>query len=193
MAVSECTKMRWWRWRRNPLKRRSDVIEAWVVLCAWLFALIGGLFAGLAAADAVVGSAERIRSESRRVTAVLVRDAEEPGPARVTTDHLVWATVRWTDPDGTPHSDEARVPPKTKAGSKVQVWTDRHGAVANEPLSGAETTLHAVSGGLLAGSGAAGLVLGAGWVVRLAMERRRLAQWDAEWARLDTPPRWKTG
>ena len=90
MAVSECTKVRCWRWRRNPLKRRSDVVEAWVVLCAWLFALIGGLFAGLAAADAVVGSAERIRSESRRVTAVLVRDAEEPGPARVTTDHKPW-------------------------------------------------------------------------------------------------------
>ncbi|KUL75376.1 MULTISPECIES: hypothetical protein [unclassified Streptomyces] len=193
MAASECTKVRLWRWRRNPLKRRSDVVEAWVVLCAWLLAVLGGVFAGLWAADAVVGSAERVRAETRQVTAVLVRDAEEPGPARVTADHLVWAPVRWTDPDGRTRTDEARVPPKAKAGGKVDVWTDRQGRVVNEPLSGAETTLHAVSGGLLAGGGAAGLVLGAGWVVRLVMERRRLEEWAAEWERLDTPWGWKTG
>ncbi|MGV9646241.1 Rv1733c family protein [Streptomyces sp. NPDC003514] len=193
MAASESTKVRLWRWRSNPLKRRSDVIEAWVVLCAWLLAVLGGVFAGFAAADAVVGSAERVRAETRRVTAVLVRDAEEPGPARVSTDHLVWAPVRWSDPDGTTRTDEARVPPKAKAGGKVQVWTDRHGRVVNEPLSVAETTLHAVSGGLLAGAGAAGVVLGAGWVVRLMMDRRRLEQWAAEWERLDTHRGWKTG
>ncbi|MFE5186198.1 hypothetical protein [Streptomyces sp. NPDC056628] len=193
MAATECTKVRLWRWRRNPLKRRSDVIEAWVVLGVWLLAVLGGVFAGLAAADAVVGSAGRVRAETRQVTAVLVRDAEDPAAGRVTGDHLVWTKVRWTEPDGTIRTDEARVPPKAKAGGQVQVWTDRHGTVVNEPLSGAETTLHAVTGGLLAGAGAAGLVLGAGWVVRLVMERRRLEQWAAEWERLDTPWGWKTG
>lgn len=80
MAVSECTKVRLWRWRRNPLRRRSDVIEAWVVLCGWLLALVGAVFGGLVAADAVVRSAEHQRAQSHKVTAVLVKDAEDPGP-----------------------------------------------------------------------------------------------------------------
>jgi hypothetical protein len=185
--------VRLWRWRRNPLRRRCDVIEAWVVLCGWLFALAGAVFGGLVAADAVVRSAEQQRAESQQVTAVLVKDAEEPGPARVTTDHLVWATVRWTDSDGSVRTDEARVPPKTKAGGKVEVWTDRHGVLPKEPLSETEIMMHSIAGGVLAGTGAAGLVLGSAWVVRLGLERRRMEQWAAEWERLDTPWGWKTG
>lgn len=193
MAASECKRVRLWRWRRSPLRRRSDVVEAWVVLCGWVFALAGALFAGLAAADAVVHSAQQQRAESRKVTAVLVKDAEDPGPSRVTTDHLVWATVRWTEPDGSTRTDEARVPPKAQAGSKVEVWTDRNGAIANEPLSESELVLHSIAGGVLAGAAGAGLVLGSTWVVRLGLERRRLDEWAAEWERMDTPWGWKTG
>ncbi|WP_328878525.1 Rv1733c family protein [Streptomyces sp. NBC_00299] len=193
MAASGCSTVRLWRWRRSPLRRRSDVIEAWVVLCGWVFALVAALFAGIAAADAVVASAEQQRAESRRVTAVLVMDAEDPGASRVTTDHLVWTTVRWTDTDGTTHTDEARVPPKMHAGSKVEVWTDRNGVIANEPLSESEMQLHSVAGGILAGAASAGIVLGSAWVVRLGLERRRLDEWGAEWERLDTPWGRKTG
>ncbi|MGC9543423.1 Rv1733c family protein [Streptomyces sp. UG1] len=193
MAASQCAKVRLWRWRRNPLRRRSDVIEAWVVLCGWLLALVGAVFGGLTAADAVVRSAEQQRAESHQVTAVLVKDAEDPGPTRVATDHLVWATVRWTDQDGAVRTDEARVPPKTKAGGKVEVWADRNGILPKAPLSEAEILMHSVAGGILAGAATASLALGSAWVVRLALERRRLEQWAAEWERLDTPWGWKMG
>ncbi|MFH0516124.1 hypothetical protein ACHBTE_02965 [Streptomyces sp. M41] len=193
MAATQCTRVRLWRWRRSPLRRRSDVIEGWVVLCGWLLALVGAVFGGMLAADAVVASAEQQRAESRRVTAVLVKDAEDPGASRVATDHMVWATVRWTDADGRTRTDEARVSPKTQAGSKVDVWTDRRGAIVNEPLSEAEIRLHSIAGGVLAAAGAAGVVLGCTWTVRLGMERRRLEQWAAEWERMDTPWGWKTG
>ncbi len=36
-----------WGWRRSPLRRRVDVVEAWGVLSAWVFAVAGGLLAGL--------------------------------------------------------------------------------------------------------------------------------------------------
>ncbi|NUP19774.1 MAG: hypothetical protein HOZ81_27585 [Streptomyces sp.] len=193
MAASECPRVRLWRWRRSPLRRRSDLVEAWVVLAGWLFALVGALFAGLAAADAVTHSAKEQRAASHKVTAVLVKDAGDPGASRVTTDHLVWGTVRWTDPDGTTHTDDARVPPKTHAGSKVVVWADRHGAVVNEPLTETEILLHAVAGGILAAGAAGGVVLGCTWVVRLGLERRRMDEWAAEWEQMDTPWGWKTG
>ncbi|MFI6013513.1 hypothetical protein ACIBAG_32725 [Streptomyces sp. NPDC051243] len=193
MAASECPRVRLWRWRRSPLRRRSDLVEAWVVLCAWVFALVGALFAGLVAADAVTRSAQDMRARSQQVTAVLVKDTEDPGASRVTTDHLVWGTVRWTDPDGTSRTDEARVPPNVKAGSKVEVWTDRNGAVVNEPLSETEILMHSIAGGVLAAGATGGLVLGCSWMVRLGLERRRLEQWAAEWERMDTPWGWKTG
>lgn len=193
MAASERPKVRLWRWRRSPLRRRSDLVEAWVVLCAWVFALVAAVFAGVVAADSVTHSAEELRAQSRKVTAVLVKDTEAPGTSQVTTDHLVWGTVRWTDPDGTIRTDEARVPPRTHAGSKVEVWADRNGVVVNEPLSETEILLHSIAGGVLAAGAAGGVVLGCSWTVRLGLERRRLEQWAAEWERLDTPWGWKTG
>ncbi|EGX56492.1 hypothetical protein SZN_27596 [Streptomyces zinciresistens K42] len=193
MAVPECRNVRLWRWRRSPLRRRSDVVEAWLVLCGWLLAVVGAVFAGLAASAAVAGSAQQQRAESRRVTAVLVKDARDAGAARVSTDNLVWAAVRWTGPDGTRHTGDARVSPDTRAGARVTVWTDRRGIIVSEPLSGAEILLHSVSGGILAGGSAAGVVLGATWAARQGLERRRLAQWAAEWERVDTPWGWKTG
>ncbi|MFE9765288.1 hypothetical protein ACFYPC_12290 [Streptomyces sp. NPDC005808] len=193
MAGSRCARVRLWRWRRNPLKRPSDVIEAWVVLAGWVLILVGSLIAGLVAAAAVERSAERQRAESREVPAVLVEDAEDRLPSRVGTDHRVWATVRWTSTDGSTHTDEARVTPRSRAGTTVTVWTDGNGQITAAPLTEGETQLHATWGGVLAGAGTGGLVWGAVWMVRLGLERHRMALWAAEWERIST--RWgrKTG
>ncbi|MCT9075929.1 hypothetical protein [Streptomyces fulvoviolaceus] len=185
--------MRLWRWRSNPLRRRSDLVEAWIVLAGWVFALVGGLLVGLATADAVEAAAERQRAQVHEVSAVRVEDDKDRVPARATTDYRMWATVRWTEPDGSTYTDEARVPSGTRAGSTVTVWADANGHITAEPLTDGETRLHAVAGGVLAAVGAGGAVLGAGWVVRLRLEQRRLAQWAAEWERIDTRRGWRTG
>ncbi|MGN5377661.1 hypothetical protein ACQ4WX_07880 [Streptomyces lasalocidi] len=39
------TPVRLWRWRSNPLRRHSDVIEAWIILATWVFALLCGAVA----------------------------------------------------------------------------------------------------------------------------------------------------
>ncbi|MFD5161965.1 hypothetical protein ACFWMJ_28460 [Streptomyces hawaiiensis] len=193
MEASERMTVRWWRWRRNTLKRRVDVVEAWVVLAGWVLALLGGLVAGLAAAGSVERAVERQRAESRRVTAVLVEEAPGPSPARAASDHRVWGKVRWTAPDGSTHREEARVAPSAPAGSTVSLWVNRSGDITTPPVSGGEAWLHMAMGGALAGVFAGGAVLGATWVTRLALDRRRMAQWDAEWERIDTRRGWKTG
>ncbi|MEU6380761.1 hypothetical protein [Streptomyces sp. NPDC046909] len=190
MAVA---RTRWWRWRRNPLRRGSDLVEAWVVLSAWVFALVGGVIAGVVAAHAIETTAERQRAGVSAVSAVLVEDAESDGPARVVADHRVWATVRWTTPDGRTHTEQARVPVGSRANSAVTVWTDDEGRITPEPLTEEESRLHGVAGGVLAAIGLGGTVLGAAWIVRLSLERRRLAEWDAEWERIDTRRGGKTG
>ncbi|OXS36673.1 Rv1733c family protein [Streptomyces sp. XY006] len=193
MTASERTTVRWWRWRRNALKRRVDVVEAWVVLAGWVCALLGGAAGGLSAAAAVDRAVERQRAESRRVSAVLVEDAPGPSPARAASDQRVWGTVRWTAPDGSAHRNEARVPPRAPAGSTIPVWVDRRGDLTTAPVSDGEAWLHTALGGTLAGSFAAGTLLGAAWLTRLCLDRHRMAAWDAEWERLDTRRGWKTG
>jgi len=194
MTGQRCARVRLWRWRRNSLKRRSDVIEAWVVLVGWVMVLVGGVIAGLVAVAAVERSVERQRAERREVVAVLVEDAADRSLARTTTtDHRVWTPVRWTAADGSTHTDEARVEPRTRAGSTVTVWTDRDGRVTAEPLTEGETRLHAVSGGALAAAGTGGLVWGAVRAARWGLARHRMEQWAAEWERIDTRWRRPTG
>ncbi|MGW3989483.1 Rv1733c family protein [Streptomyces sp. NPDC004830] len=193
MEASGRTTVRWWRWRHNPLRRRVDVVEAWVVLAGWLLALLGGLLAGLAAAAAVDRAVERQRAESHEVRAVLVRDAPGPSAARAANDNRVWGKVRWTAPDGSLHQEQARVPPRAEAGSTVPVWVNRAGDLTGPPVSGGEAWLHASMGGVLAGAFVGGTVLGTLWLTRLALDRRRSAMWDAEWERVDTRRGWKTG
>ncbi|WP_455908556.1 Rv1733c family protein [Streptomyces massasporeus] len=193
MGASLHGRVRWWRWRRNPLRRRSDIAEAWVLLASWVAALAGGLLVGPAAADAIRQSAERQRTERREVSAVLVEDADDRLPERAPSGYRVWATVRWTAPEGSAHTDEARVPSGTPAGHTVTVWVDRNSKIAAEPLTDEETRWRAISVGALIASGASGAVLAVGWVARQGLERHRMARWAAEWERMNTQRGGKTG
>lgn len=189
MAAARCGRVRLWRWRRNPLRRRSDVIEAWIILAGWLLAPVGGLVAGLTAADAIERSTDRQRVDRREVSAVLVEDAEDRVHTRAVGDPRVWATVRWTAADGSTRTDEARVSALSPAGDRVTIWIDEDGRLAAEPLTEGEVRFHAASGGVLAAAGVSGIVLGAVWVTRLYLSRWRLKQWAVEWERIDM--RWR--
>src|SRR3954469_5773316 len=68
-----------WRWRRNPLKRRADAVEAWVVLGAWALTVVAGVLAGLGVARTVEHGLARERVEWRPVVAHLTEQA--PGTA----------------------------------------------------------------------------------------------------------------
>ncbi|TLS46515.1 hypothetical protein FE633_09390 [Streptomyces montanus] len=193
MAMARRTKVRLWRWRRNPLRRRVDVVEAWVVLAAWIFAVVGGLLAGLVAANALTQSLDRQREERRPVPAVLAENAPGAVPSSVVGDERVWAKVRWKAPDGSAHTGRAKVDPETRAGSRTTVWTDRHGTLMSEPVSQAEAVLQATSAGLLAAMGGCGVVTLTAWGVRARIDRVRMRQWAVAWEQADL--RWggKTG
>ncbi|MFF8395247.1 hypothetical protein [Streptomyces sp. NPDC016172] len=183
--------VRLWRWRNNPLRRRSDRLEAWTVLLAWVLAALGGVIAGLVAAGGVDRSLAEQRAESQAVRAVLTERA--PKTPQVTTDgsggHTVWATVRWTAPDGSQHTGRAEAEPAAAAGTRVTVWTDRSGELVDTPLTPTESMFQAAGTGVLAGAGTAATVWACGRLVRMRLDRLRLAAWDAEWARVG--PQWR--
>ncbi|MFI2642367.1 hypothetical protein [Streptomyces sp. NPDC018610] len=178
--------VRLWRWRRNPLRRTSDVVEAWIVLAAWVLAVVGALATALLTAGAMQQSAQRVRQQSHAVSAVLTREPERT-TARTTGAQLVWGTVRWTDPGGAAHTDRTRVPATATPGARVTVWTNGRGALTAPPPSPADTAFQSVLGALWAGTATAGLVAGGARLARTRLDRRRFDQWAEEWARMDTP------
>ncbi|MEU5533611.1 hypothetical protein [Streptomyces sp. NPDC020362] len=163
------------------------------MLISWLLAVLGGVLAGAVTAIAVAGDLDRQRAERREAQAVVAKDAVDTRPTRKVEDQQAWAAVRWKAPDGTTHTDRARVPPGTRAGARITVWTDGHGNLTAEPLSPTDAAFHEMVVGGLVAFGTGGAVWGCGRVVCVCLTRQRLRQWDEEWERIDT--RWgrKTG
>ncbi|WP_317441908.1 hypothetical protein [Streptomyces collinus] len=177
-----------WRWRRNPLRRRADVVEAWVVLAAWLLTVVAGVLAGLAAARSVEHGLARERAAWHPTVAHVVAKAPGRAAAESADAERVWAEVRWAGADGAAHSGQARVAPGSKAGTAVTVWTDERGHLVTRPTTASEATLRATLTGGLVGLSAGAVPFVGGLVLRGRLERRRMDRWDAEWARLG--PQW---
>ncbi|CAL9661514.1 hypothetical protein SUDANB105_07034 [Streptomyces sp. enrichment culture] len=180
-----------WRWRNNPLRRLSDRVEAWLVLGVWLAAVLGGAVAGLVAADSVGHALDARRAQTRPVPAVLTEDAPRTVP--VTEDgsggDTVWARVRWTSPDGATHTGRAQVAPAAEAGTRVTVWAGPSGGTGARPPTLTESAVQAAVIGTLAGLGTAATAWLGGRLARAQLDRRRLAQWEAEWRQVG--PRWR--
>ncbi|MEU6318767.1 hypothetical protein [Streptomyces sp. NPDC047009] len=172
-----------WRWRRNPLRRRSDALEAWIVLAVWSVTVIGGVLAGLAAAHSVERGMDRERAEWRPVMALLTQDAPKSAAASAAGAERVWAKVRWTGTDGSSHAGRVRVAAGSTTGTAVTVWTDRDGSLVTEPATASQAHVRAAMVGVLVGAGVATVPFVGGRMARERLERRRMAQWDEAWAR----------
>ncbi|MEH0542162.1 hypothetical protein QA802_03445 [Streptomyces sp. B21-105] len=175
-----------WRWRRNPLKRRADMVESWALLGVWALTVLAGVLAGAATAGSVEDSLARERVEWRPLTGRLTdRAPGKPAAGGSASGDRVWAKAGWTGPDGSAHTGQVRVGPGSAAGTPVTVWTDPRGRMVTEPVSAAQARLRGSLVGGVAGLGVAALPFAGGRVLRGRLERRRVAQWDIDWARFD--------
>ena len=184
--------VRWWRLRRNPLRRRSYLVEAWLLLAVWILAVVAAAGAGVWTVLAVERHIDALRADRHSVTAVLVEDAQRIVGTADGSDNYR-ATVRWTAADGTRRTGLAHVDSSSKAGSTTQVWLDAKGRLVPTPATATQGRIEGAVLGVWAAAGAGGVVLLVGRGVCGQLERRRVDQWDAEWARIG--PQWghKTG
>lgn len=187
------TRVRGWRWRRNPLRRRSDVVEAWTALFVAVLLLVGaplaGAVAGRWAHDEARALAAVQRAERHRVHAQVMGSTPEMTPSvEGGREHSYLVNVRWTDPATGQHTTTARVPAGTQRGDVVDVWFDARGRVVGPPTGETQIWQHAVTIGVCATGGAVALVLIGNLVVRRVATGHRLGEWEREWAR--TEPEW---
>jgi hypothetical protein len=180
------TKVRLWRWRRNPLRRRSDATEAWVVLATGLAIAIAAPMTGAATAWTVQDGLDRQRQDLHSTTAVLTANA--PVVRAYMGGGTVRTAVRWTAPDGTTRTGDAEVKTGLKAGDRATAWTDHQGALTGEPASPAEAEARAGLFGAMAAGGVCAVLLTGGWVVRRRLDAQRAGEWEREWA--EVGPRW---
>ncbi|MFI6645975.1 hypothetical protein [Streptomyces sp. NPDC050504] len=174
-----------WRWRRNPLRRTGDLVEAWTVLALGVVLVLGApaaaFAAGRAAYESVSAEARAQHSERHRVRAVLAQDV----PVRALGSRK--AAVRWTDPSGQRRQATVTVSGDSR-GDTVDVWLDRKGQAVEAPLDDGDVWLYAFAAGCGGAVGAALLAVCARLCVGHVIMRHRMAAWERAWQR--TGPEW---
>ncbi|MFJ8820938.1 hypothetical protein ACIREE_04065 [Streptomyces sp. NPDC102467] len=176
--------------RGNPLRRRSDVIEAWAALLlgvlAFLVAPVAGAVSGWAAHEDARDHARAQQASRHAQRARLLDDApefiasESAGQSNLTYP----VTVRWTDRAGRTITALAPVEAGLERGDSTTVWLDSHGDVVAAPWSDGDIWSHTLAAGCLVTATTAGLAVTSRLVLRRVLDRRRLAAWEHEWSRV---------
>ncbi|MFE2261308.1 Rv1733c family protein [Streptomyces griseosporeus] len=183
-----------WRLRRNPLRRRSDLVQGWIGLALLLTASAATPAAVVLAADAAHDRATRTARQQAQTrhetTATLLENARrhpEPGSAEARGTRYP-AQVRYTDPQGRPRTATTDVPPSLPRGSTLRVWVGTDGQLTDPPLTPDQIRNRVRGSAIIAALGVPAASIAAYGVTSRVVQRRQLAAWDRAWA--DTAPRW---
>lgn len=190
-----------WRWRGNPLYRRSDRREALLALSAVILVVIVTPLAVWLGASAAHDTLLKTVAEQQRSRHQVWATAQSAGDrAQLHSDpesaaqqpgrrHVV---ARWAGPDGSGHRRTVTTRHRVRPGERFLIWTDGHGTPTTRPLSPQTASSYAGLAGLVVGAGAAGAMEAGRRLTMRQLLRRRYAMWDAEWARIG--PDWgRTG
>jgi hypothetical protein len=179
------------RFDRNPLRRATDRLETAVLALLVIAFLAGTPFAAFATGAWIHGMArgtQLAQEHSRWQVMAVVLAVTPPSPGTV---GLGWqALARWRAPDGREATTEIPVPSGTAAGTRLPVWSDRGGDFTLAPLADSQVTAQTASGVALGVIMSASVIAIAAALALRALGKRRMEDWDADWAA--TEPRWTT-
>ncbi|AZM51726.1 hypothetical protein DMA15_03320 [Streptomyces sp. WAC 01529] len=182
-----------WRWRHNPLRRGTDLAEAWLALAALVLIVvavpvIGTLTTDLSR-DALLTSVREQREARHAIVGTVLRRVSSPplDPDPETSsarDAHSRVLARWTAPDGTDRSGVVMARLNTpRPGDHFKLWTDERGHVVGRPLDTATATTHAALAGFGAATASVALIEGTRRIVLWRVERGRFARLDQAWAK----------
>jgi hypothetical protein len=175
----------------NPLRRRADLIEAWLAPSAIVvfLALCPLVMVVTGLTVRVDNAVERQAQRSWHPVKAVVLDAV-PGPEM--SDHgantwLTWTPATWTSA-GHEWIGEVPAPARTRADGTVTAWLDRAGDVMMPPLTAAAARERVVYATLIALAALAVLLAFMKAIVRRVLDRQRLAGWETAW--MSVAPVW---
>jgi len=175
----------------NPLRRRLDLLHAWLLpAAAAAFVILGPLVGTVAGLQVQAQNVAAQHAEQfwQPVPAVLLQAA--PGP--MMSDNgantwLVWTPARWTA-GGRLHVGRIPAPADTSAGGTTTVWLDSAGRVQTPPLTAAGAADRVTAAVSVSLAACAALLTGLALLGHLVLDRRRLAAWETAW--LMVGPQW---
>lgn len=171
---------------RNPLRRRGDRAAAAITAGLLTAFLVGTPATAVAAGNWVHANGvrtQRAEELTRHQThAVLLGNAR---PAKCGAS----MAARWSAPDGTTRFGEITAMAGPMAGNAVMIWTDNSGRLTGPPLRHAVVVDRASLAAVLASLVLGLLLLSGAVLAHRALNRRRLAAWEADWSA--TEPRWR--
>lgn len=188
-----------WRWRDNPLYRRSDRVEGWLALCAALLILLAAPVAGWAGGTLAYDELRQtVREQFRqrhRVWATADRIVPlppvAPDPdAPTERNGKVRVVAVWRGADGGTRTGTVEVAADAGVGpgDRVPLWVDRRGRPVSRPLTEETAASRALLVGLAAGGGTVGLVETARRLALWRLRQLRAAALEREWLRLGPDP-----
>ena len=167
---------RWLGLDHNPLRRRTDRIEAAMRLATVILLLVAVPLVCIAVGQLAAHVAQRQThaqaAADRQVTAVLLQRVR-PGNTQdpYSFVQLSMAAARWQPPGQPSRSGEVLAPVGAPAGSTVTIWVDAAGAVTSPPDTSVVDAAVAVA--VVNTCLAAGLILlVTNGLARRALERR---------------------
>jgi hypothetical protein len=176
----------------NPVRRGIDRAETWLRAVLAVAFLVGAPVLGISLSHwtgAAMTSEAHAQAASRYlVPATLLTTARLAGRYPGAGNGYGWAPARWTGHDGTPRMGEVQTPAGARKGSLVRVWTSRDGRLVPAPLAHTQIVSRMVTVGLLAPLMLGLLLLTAAGAVHRALDRRRMAAWEADWSLVE--PQW---
>ncbi|MER7090547.1 hypothetical protein AB0F69_32740 [Streptomyces rochei] len=154
----------------------------------WAVIVGGGAVAGLVTAQTAQDGFARERAELNPVRAVVLTNAVRSPASDESSAYRTSATVRWPLSDGTYRTGRTLVSNQVQPGAHVTVWVDARDKLASPPAGPVDALVSSVLLGLGSASILAGAAFGTASLARRRLDRRRMAQWDAEWRLVG--PRW---
>jgi hypothetical protein len=166
---------------RNALRRGSDWAETVVLGLLLAVFLAGAPFAVHVAGSLTYATSTREaqaqQASLHQVPATLLQAALPLSLIGSGSE----ANARWKAPDGHVCTGQVFLPADAPAGSTVTVWVNQTGQLTDPPLQHSQVTGRIYLSEALAVAALAVALITVGAVARWALDRRRLAAWDAEW------------
>lgn len=179
------------RWRDgNPLRRRTDRLEAAIAAGLLATFLIAGPVLAIVAGRVVGGMGLRqqhVERSWRQVPATVMQGvATAIEPTYGSTGN--WVLARWTTPSGRQLKGLVSVDTTARPGQRIHVWIDDAGHLTAPPLSHTQIELNIALAVMVAPLVVAVVLGAAAASVHLIMNRRRMADWEQAWRSVG--PRW---
>jgi hypothetical protein len=177
---------RWLGCDRNPLRRGADRAEVAVRLAVLVLLIaaipMAGIVAGRWADHTALRQARVQAAADHQVRAVLLQDSPGTGIADpYSMVEVNWVRARWTAPNQSVQTGDVLAPAGVGTGTTVTAWVDASGDVTDPPPAHNAVVGDVVIAVTLTCLGLLFALMGAQSLVFRALDRRRLANWEAEW------------